>query len=116
MSFTDEEVLHLRSQPIPRPATLCPKEQPDLVPLGFEFEGTFFWVGGSGQSVLHTRKFRNVQRGRDKVALLIDDMVSLDPFIVRSIRVYGRAKAPVERVGVLGPGFYLRIPDGYTWS
>ena len=34
----------------------------------------------------------------------------------RCIRVYGRAKAPVERIGVLGPGFYLRIPDAYTWS
>jgi len=82
----------------------------------FEFDGTFFWVGGSGQSVLDTRKFRNVQGGRDKVALVIDDMVSFDPFIVRCIRVYGRAKAPVERVGVLGPGFYLRITPTISWS
>ena len=116
MSFTDEEVLYLRSQPIARLATLCPEEQPDLVPLGFEFDGTFFWVGGSGPSVLDTRKFRNVQGGRDKVALVIDDMVSFDPFIVRCIRVYGRAKAPVERVGVLGPGFYLRITPTISWS
>jgi pyridoxamine 5'-phosphate oxidase family protein len=116
VSFTDEEVLYLRSQPIARLATLCPEEQPDVVPLGFEFDGTFFWVGGSGRSVLDTRKFRNVQGGRDKVALVIDDMVSFDPFIARCIRVYGRAKAPVERVGVLGPGFYLRITPTISWS
>jgi pyridoxamine 5'-phosphate oxidase family protein len=87
-----------------------------VVPVGFEFDGAFFWVGGPGPSVLDTRKFRNIQGGQDKVALVIDDMVSFDPFIVRSIRVYGRAMAPVERVGVLGPGFYLRITPTISWS
>jgi pyridoxamine 5'-phosphate oxidase family protein len=76
----------LRSQPIARVAALSADGQPDVVPLAFEFDGTFFWVGGSGPSVADTRKFRNVRAGNHKVALVIDDMVSFDPFIARRPR------------------------------
>lgn len=116
MSFTDEEVAYLRSQPVARLATLGPGEQPDVIPVAFEFDGTFFWVGGSGQTVLDTRKFRNVQSGNQRVALVVDDMVSFDPFIARSIRIYGNAEAPFERVGMVGPGIFMRITPTTSWS
>jgi pyridoxamine 5'-phosphate oxidase family protein len=116
VSFTDEEIAYLRSQPIARLATLGSDEQPDVVPLAFEFDGTFFWVGGSGLTVLDTRKVRNVLAGHRKVALVVDDVMSFDPFITRSIRVYGRAGAPVERVGTVGPGWYVRITPTVSWS
>lgn len=116
MSFTQEEIDYLRSQPIARLATLGVDEQPDVVPLAFEFDGTHFWVGGSGESVLRTRKVRNIEAGRHKVALVIDDLVSFDPFIARSIRIYGDAEAPIERVGMVGPGFYLRVTPTVSWS
>ena len=116
MSFTDEEIAYLRSQPIARLATVGEEQQPDVVPVGFEFDGVHFWVGGSGETVLRTRKFRNVAAGAGKVALVIDDMVSFDPFIVRGIRVYGDAAGPVERVGMMGPGFYIRITPSTSWT
>jgi pyridoxamine 5'-phosphate oxidase family protein len=117
MSFTDEEITYMRSQPIARVATLCPDgQQPDVVPLAFEYDGTVFWVGGSARSVLSTRKFRNVRAGNQNVALVIDDLVSLDPFIARSIRVYGHAEPPIERVGMVGPGWYARITPTISWS
>jgi pyridoxamine 5'-phosphate oxidase family protein len=116
MSFNDEEIAYLRSQPLARVATLGAEEQPDVVPLAFEFDGAYFWIGGAGPSVAATRKFRNVRAGRDKVALVIDDMVSLDPFIARGIRVYGRADQPVERTGLVGPGLYMRITPVISWS
>ena len=116
MSFTDEETAYLRSQPLARFATLSPDGQPDVVPLAFEFDGTYFWVGGSGATVLQTRKFRNIQAGHHEVALVVDDMVSFDPFITRAIRVYGMAAEPVERVGMVGPGFYTRITPTVSWS
>jgi pyridoxamine 5'-phosphate oxidase family protein len=116
VSFTDEEIAYLRSQPIARLASLGPKEQPDVVPVGFEFDGADFWIGGSGESVLRTRKVRNIAAGRDKVALVVDDLVSFDPFIARGIRIYGTAAGPVERVGMVGPGFYLRITPSISWS
>ena len=47
---------------------------------------------------------------------MIDDLVSLDPFIARGIRVYGDAHGPVERTGLVGPGIYLRIKPKTSWS
>ncbi|WP_127502002.1 PPOX class F420-dependent oxidoreductase [Actinoplanes solisilvae] len=116
MSFTAEEVAYLRSQPIARLATVGAEEQPDVVPVAFEFDGSYFWVGGSGRTVLGTRKFRNVRAGHVRVALVVDDLVSFDPFVVRSIRVYGTADGPVERVGMIGPGTFLRITPTVSWS
>ncbi|HEY0453764.1 PPOX class F420-dependent oxidoreductase [Actinophytocola sp.] len=117
MSFTEEEVAYLRSQPLARVATLGGDgEQPDVVPLAFEFDGRCFWVGGSGESVTRTRKFRNVLAGNRKVALVVDDLVSLQPFVARGVRVYGVADEPVERVGLVGPGLYLRITPTVSWS
>jgi pyridoxamine 5'-phosphate oxidase family protein len=116
MSFTEEEIVYLRSQPLARVATLAEGGQPDVVPLAYEFDGTCFWVGGVGESTLRTRKFRNVLAGRTKVALVVDDLVSLDPFIARGMRIYGAAEAPVERVSVAGPGFYARIVPALSWS
>ena len=116
MSFTDEEIAYLQSQPLARLASIGADDQPDVVPVGYEFDGTVFWVGGVGGSVLETRKFRNIQAGRQKVALVIDDLVSFDPFIARGIRIYGEADGPVERTGMVGPGFYLRITPSTSWS
>ncbi|GAA3163169.1 MULTISPECIES: PPOX class F420-dependent oxidoreductase [Nonomuraea] len=116
MSFTEEEIAFLRSQPLARLATVSADDQPDVVPVAFEFDGSLFWVGGSGESVLHTRKFRNVGQGRTKVSLVVDDMVSFDPFVARGVRVYGEADGPVERVGMVGPGHYLRITPTISWS
>lgn len=116
MSFTEEEVAYLRSQPLARLATVDADGQPDLVPLAFEFDGECFWVGGAGAAVLGTRKFRNVRNGGTKVALVIDDLVSLQPFVARSIRIYGIAEQPVERVGMVGPGHYVRVRPTMSWS
>jgi pyridoxamine 5'-phosphate oxidase family protein len=116
MAFTAEEIGYLRSQPLARLATRSPDGQPDVVPVAFEFGGEFFWIGGSGASVLSTRKVRNVVAGGHEVAMVIDDMVSFDPFIARGIRIYGLADEPVERVGMVGPGYYLRVTPKVSWS
>ena len=116
MSFTAEEVAYLRSQPLARFASLSGEGQPDVVPVSFEFDGTYFWIGGSGASVFMTRKFRNVMSGNAQVALVVDDMISFDPFVARGIRVYGKASQPIERVGIVGPGVYLRITPTISWA
>lgn len=116
MSFTDEELAYLRSHPLARVATVGEDGQPDVVPLAFEFDGTYFWIGGVGEAVRRTRKFRNIVAGNRKVALVVDDMSSIDPFVARSIRVYGVADDPIERVGMVGPGIYVRITPTISWS
>lgn len=116
MSFTPEEITYLASQSLARLATVTAGGQPDVVPVAFEFDGSTFWIGGGGESVLSTRKVRNVASGNRDVALVVDDMVSFDPFIARGIRVYGRAADPVQRTGLVGPGFYLPITPTTSWS
>jgi pyridoxamine 5'-phosphate oxidase family protein len=116
MAFTHEELAYLRSQPLARLATLGPDGQPDVVPVAFEVDGEHIWVGGTGAAVAGTRKFRNIKAGRRKVALVVDDLVSLRPFVARSIRIYGRADDPIERDGLVGPGLYARITPTVSWS
>ncbi|ASR36251.1 pyridoxamine 5'-phosphate oxidase [Prauserella marina] len=116
MSFTEEEAAYLRSQPVARLATVDEKGQPDVVPVACEYDGSYLWVGGVGAGVLATRKFRNVNDGNHRVALVVDDLVSFDPFITRSMRIYGHAEQPFERVGMVGPGTFMRITPTVSWS
>jgi pyridoxamine 5'-phosphate oxidase family protein len=116
MGFTTKELDYLRTQSLARFATRSADGQPDVVPVAFEYDGQHFWVGGSGSSVLATRKVRNVEAGCREVALVLDDMVSFEPFVARGIRIYGRADGPIEREGIVGPGHYLRITPTISWS
>ena len=113
MSFTDEEVAYLRSQRLARIATVAPDGQPDVAPVGFELDGSYLYVGGMDPT--RTRKFRNVAAGNDKVSLVVDDLVSTQPWIPRYLRVYGTAEL-VERSGQFGPASYLRITPTVSWS
>jgi hypothetical protein len=53
--------------------------------------------------------------GQSKVALVVDDLVSTDPWTPRFLRVYGTAEL-IERPGRFGPGAYLRITPDISWS
>jgi pyridoxamine 5'-phosphate oxidase family protein len=114
--FSDDEIAYLQSQPIARLATVNADGQPDVVPVAFELDGSYIWVGGVGPDVAHTRKLLNIGAGRSKVSLVFDDLVSMEPFIARALRVYGDAEPAVERVGMMGPGLYSRIIPTVSWS
>src|SRR5262245_38800777 len=101
MTFTLDEIAYLTAQPLARRATVDEDGQPDVVPVAFEFDGAHFWIGCSGESVLAARKIRNIGNGDRPVALVVDDMVSFDPFVAGGMRVYGNAAAPIERIGVV---------------
>ncbi|MCP2288187.1 PPOX class F420-dependent oxidoreductase [Nocardia amikacinitolerans] len=116
MAFTEEEITYLRAQPLARLATVDPDGQPDVVPVAIEFENPGLWICGAGEQVLRTRKVRNVLAGNRKVSLVVDDLVSIDPFVARGIRIYGTAGDPVERIGMVGPGFYLPVSPTVSWS
>jgi pyridoxamine 5'-phosphate oxidase family protein len=111
--FSEEEIAYLRSQRLARIATVSADGQPDVVPVGFEFDGSHVYVGGIDPA--RTRKFRNVRAGNTKVALVIDDLVSADPWTPRYLRIYGTAEF-VERSGQFGPAAYMRITPAISWS
>jgi pyridoxamine 5'-phosphate oxidase family protein len=113
VSFSEEEIAYLRSQRLARLATVSAAGQPDVAPVGFEFDGQDLYVGGIDP--VKTRKFRNVRAGNTKVALVIDDLVSTSPWTPRFLRIYGDAEL-VERPGRFGPAAFMRITPAISWS
>lgn len=75
--FSEAEVNYLKSQRLARIARVSKELQPDVAPVGFEFDGAYFYVGGLNLS--KTLKYRNVLRN-PKVSLVIDDLESITPF------------------------------------
>ena len=116
MSFTTLELEYLATQPLARFSTIDAVGQPDVVPVAFECDGTILWIGGTGDSFLTTRKVQNIASGHTQVALVVDDMVSFDPFIARGVRIYGHAVDPIQRTGIMGPGWYVKITPTISWS
>lgn len=114
--FSKPELDYLKSQRLARIATVNKKGQPDVVPVGFEFDGTYFWVGSHDQDIFHrTIKYHNVKNGNSRVSLVIDDLKSVDPWRPRSVKVYGVAEV-MDHKGIFGPGKYLRITPSISWS
>jgi pyridoxamine 5'-phosphate oxidase family protein len=111
--FTEKEIAYLKSQRLARIATVAPDGQPDVTPVGIEFDGAHFYVGGFDMT--NTHKYKNVRAGHNRVALVIDDLVSANPWQARGIRIYGAAEV-VEGEGMLGRGTYLRITPTVSWS
>ena len=80
--FSQKEIEYLKSQRLARIATAAVSTQdertvqPDVVPVGFDFDGEYLYVGG--MNLLKSTKYRNVLKN-NKVALVIDDLKSIDP-------------------------------------
>jgi len=111
--FSPKEVEYIKSQRLARIATVSAQLQPDVAPVGFEFDGQYFYVGGMQQE--NTLKYKNVAGGNAKVALVIDDMESFDPPKPRGLKVHGVAEIE-QRQGHIGPGQYLKIRPERYWS
>jgi pyridoxamine 5'-phosphate oxidase family protein len=111
--FSEKEVAYIKSQRLARIATVSKKQQPDVAPVSFEFDGMYFYVGGRNNPA--TMKYRNVARGNGRVALVFDDWESLTPWKPRSLKIHGTAEL-VKRTGQLGEGEYLRITPIVKWS
>lgn len=111
--FSEKEIAYIKSQRLARIATVSRKQQPDVAPVSFEFDGEFFYIGGRNNPA--TMKYRNVARGNTRVALVFDDWESLTPWKPRSLKIHGTADI-VRRVGQLGDGEYLRVTPLVKWS
>jgi pyridoxamine 5'-phosphate oxidase family protein len=119
--FSEKEIQYLKSQRLARISTVSPDDlQPDVSPVGFDFDGEYFYVGGF--NLLKTRKYRNVLKN-SKVALVIDDLETVDPWAPRGIRIYGTADIITRQGGYMDrahpsspPPSYIRIKPAKKWS
>jgi pyridoxamine 5'-phosphate oxidase family protein len=92
ITFTELEQEYLQSQPLGRLATVDASGAPQNNPIGMflDEETGDIIIGGAAMGA--TRKFRNVQEN-PRVALVIDDLVSRDPWTVRGLEIRGTAVA-----------------------
>ncbi len=115
-SFSDPEIQYLKSQRLARIATASPQGIPDVSPVAFEFDETYFFVGSHSQEIfIRTKKYKNVRDGNQQIAIVIDDLESVQPWKPRGIKVNGTAEI-VEHNGMFGPGKYLQITPIVSWS
>lgn len=89
VKFTEKEAEYLVEQRLGRIATASPDLEPHVVPVGFEFDGSYIYFGG--WNLERSLKFRNIMRN-NKVAFVVDDLVSMRPWRVRGIEIRGIAE------------------------
>ncbi len=102
--FTPAEIAYLQSQRLGRIATAGPDGQPHVVPVGFRYNAEQDTIDVGGHSLTEGKKFRDVQRN-PRVAIVIDDLTSVDPWTVRGIEIRGEAMILTSGGKALGPGF-----------
>ena len=64
--FSDKEIAYLKSQRLARIATASMEAQPGIAQVGFDFDGTYFYIGG--RDLPKTFKYKNIQNN-PKVSL-----------------------------------------------
>jgi pyridoxamine 5'-phosphate oxidase family protein len=123
--FTEKEKEYIKSQRLARIATVSSvspsdmaSNQPDVVPVGFDFDGEYFYVGGI--NILKSTKYKNVLKN-NKVALVIDDLRSIDPWDPRGVRIYGISDTVDRKGGYMSntnhpQSRYIRIKPIKKWG
>jgi pyridoxamine 5'-phosphate oxidase family protein len=114
--FSKAELDYLKTQRLARVATASTRGVPEVSPVGFEFDGKYFWIGSHSQEIFPTtRRYRNISAGNTRVSLVVDDLASVDPWRPRGIKVSGIAEV-LEHRGIFGAGSYIRITPGLSVS
>jgi pyridoxamine 5'-phosphate oxidase family protein len=119
MIFTEQEHLYLHGQRLARLATADTTSAPHVVPVGFQLsdDGTAIEVGG--HDVTNSKKWRDL-KANPRVAIVIDDLLRIDPWTPRGIEVRGIAElhttAGTEKFGpeVQGEAWIRIIPKRVT--
>jgi pyridoxamine 5'-phosphate oxidase family protein len=102
--FTDEEIEYLNSQLLGRLATVSPHGQPHAVAVSFRYNAQLDTIDIGGHDFARRKKYRDVQRN-PRVALIVDDLESVNPWRPQGIEVRGEAEVLRSGGEGLGPGF-----------
>jgi pyridoxamine 5'-phosphate oxidase family protein len=91
MIFKSHELDFLREADLGRLATIQPDGTPQNSPVGFSCNEALGTIDIAGYRMSKSQKFRNIARN-DKVALVVDDITSRDPWRVRCLEIRGAAE------------------------
>lgn len=111
--FTEKEIEFLNSQDLLRIATFSEDGQADVAPVSFSLDGEKFII--PSLDMKRTLKYKNISAGNNKVALVVDDLLSTDPWQPRGIKIHGTAEL-VNSEGRLGKGLYIEVAPVKKWS
>jgi pyridoxamine 5'-phosphate oxidase family protein len=106
--FTQAERDYLANQRLARLATASSDGEPDVSAVGFKVDGDTIVSGGL--DLTKTVRYRHL-RHNPRATLVVDDLVSVDPFKPRGIKVRGRATVEDE-----GGALRIRIVPETVWS
>jgi pyridoxamine 5'-phosphate oxidase family protein len=111
VTLTPAQIEYLRSQRLGRIATAGADGKPHVVPTSFRYNPDLGTVDCGGLHVATTTKYRDVQ-ANGWAAIVIDDLVSMDPWTPRMLEIRGRAEAVPTGGSAVRPGFgdaFIRI-------
>jgi pyridoxamine 5'-phosphate oxidase family protein len=114
-TFTEAEIKYLESQPLGRIATADTKGRPHVMPVGvfYDTESQAIVIGATGGMSV-SKKFRDAQR-RPDVAVVVDDLASVDPWTPRGIEIRGRAETHTEGGEEMGERVGATFPFESAW-
>ena len=101
MIFTDDELAYLATQTLGRLATVQPDGTLQVSPVGFHYNPDTESIDIRGFRMSASRKFRNVA-DNGRVAFVVDDIASTDPWRVRCLEIRGDAEAITAPAGSSG--------------
>lgn len=118
--FTREEIEYLNGQRLARLATAGPDGQPHVVPLAFRYNPEHDTIDVGGHDFAKRKKWRDVHKN-PKVALVVDDLASIQPWRPRGIEIRGEAEVLHSGGKTVNPGFndeMFRIKPAriYSWG
>jgi pyridoxamine 5'-phosphate oxidase family protein len=108
--FTQPELDYLATQRLGRLATVQRDGTLQVNPVGFAYNPGTRTIDIGGYNMAASRKFRNVA-ANGRVAFVVDDVPSTDPWRVRCVEIRGRAEAVDAPTGGAGrtDGAIIRI-------
>ena len=95
MDLSENERSYLTNQPLGRLAPLASDGSPQTRPVGFFLNEELGTIDIGGHNLGQSQKFRNIQRD-GRVAFVVDDLASIDPWSPRGIEIRGEAEAIVD--------------------
>jgi pyridoxamine 5'-phosphate oxidase family protein len=110
-ALTPAQIDYLAGQRLGRIATAGADGRPHVVPTSFRYNDELGTVDVGGLHVDTTKKYRDVQ-ANPWAAIVVDDLVSTDPWRPRMLEIRGRAEAVAGGGAGLGSGFgeaFIRI-------
>ena len=105
-AFTDLELAYLRSQRLARMATVGKDTAPHVVPVGFQVDAEAGVIDVGGHGLSQSKKWRDLL-SNPRVAVVIDDLASTQPWTPRGIEIRGHAELHTEGGSdkFVGPGW-----------